>query len=388
MSSHYRTFNKKTSAPPLRVGIVGTVGVPACYGGFETLAEQLIISKRRKSGSRNIDYSVFCSSASYPVKYSDFHGASLHYIPLKANGMQSIIYDSISLIKACRQCDVILMLGVSGCSFLPLFRIFCKKRLIINIDGLEHRRQKWKPFIKKFLKYSEKCAIKYADVIIADNEGIIEYVNSKYDVDAKLIPYGGDQALMSVPIEIQQDILDYYDIRKKDYAFGLCRIEPENNVEMILEAFSKVPEKTLLFVGNWENSPYGKNLKEKYSQFPNILLHDAIYDLKVVNTLRLNCSLYLHGHSAGGTNPSLVEAMFFGIPIVAFDVNYNRFTTNDKAVYFDTSDKLQEILTDSRIDELRQCGIEMKKLAREKYLWKNIASEYEALYYSEKNDVK
>lgn len=381
MKPRYKKAYYTTDRPQVRVGIVGTVGVPACYGGFETLAEQLILLGKRKGGS-NIDYSVYCSSPSYPVKLDDFHGADLHYTPLKANGLQSIPYDIISLIKATRQCDVLLMLGVSGCVFLPIFRLFCKKRLIINIDGLEHRRQKWSPWIKKFLKFSEKCAVRHADVIIADNIGIAEYVKKEYGLDSTLIPYGGDQALVSASAERRQEILEYYNVDDRPYSFGLCRIEPENNVEMILEAFSRTPEEELIFVGNWNNSEYGRRLRQTFAGYPNIHLHDAIYDLQVVNTLRSNCRLYIHGHSAGGTNPSLVEAMFFGVPILAFDVNYNRHTTAQRAIYFNSADSLEEILKSAKPELFEQCGKEMKKIAREKYLWKNIAHQYESLYTS------
>ncbi|MDE5842309.1 MAG: DUF1972 domain-containing protein [Muribaculaceae bacterium] len=382
MKSHYRYNKNKNNSDlaPIRVGIIGTVGVPACYGGFETLAEQLVLLGKRKIDNRRIEYSVYCSSRSYPIKLDSFHGAKLHYTPLKANGLQSIPYDIISLIKAARKCDVLLMLGVSGCVFLPVFRLFCKKRLIINIDGLEHRRQKWSKWVKKFLKFSEKCAVKYADTIIADNIGIVDYVTSEYHHPSTLIPYGGDQALINVPFSRQKDILDNYNIEKGNYAFGLCRIEPENNVEMILEAFSRISDKEILFVGNWNNSEYGRTLRQKYSKYPNIHLHDAIYDLTIVNTLRNNCKIYLHGHSAGGTNPSLVEAMFFGVPILAYDVNYNRYSTLDKAIYFNSSRQLETIINDLNDDLLKQCGNNMKSIARNKYLWKNIARQYESLY--------
>ena len=149
---------------------------------------------------------------------------------------------------------------------------------------------------------------------------------------------------------------------------------------MILEAFSRISDKEILFVGNWNNSEYGRTLRQKYSKYPNIHLHDAIYDLTIVNTLRNNCKIYLHGHSAGGTNPSLVEAMFFGVPILAYDVNYNRYSTLDKAIYFNSSRQLETIINDLNDDLLKQCGNNMKSIARNKYLWKNIARQYESLY--------
>ena len=154
----------------MKVSIIGTVGVPANYGGFETLVDQLI----RNNDSENLQYTVYCSSKAYKEERWVYHGARTEYVKLKANGIQSIIYDLASLIKAARNSDVILILGVSGCAFLPIFRWFSQKRLVINIDGLEHRRDKWNKYIRKFLKFSEKQAVKYGDVIVSDNKGIQE----------------------------------------------------------------------------------------------------------------------------------------------------------------------------------------------------------------------
>ena len=143
----------------MKVAIIGTVGVPANYGGFETLVEQLV----RHNQSEDLQYAVYCSRKSYNNERWVYHGAKTEYVGLNANGIQSIPYDIVSLIKAARQSDVVLILGVSGCAFLPIFRLFSQKRLIINIDGLEHRRDKWNKWARKFLKFSEKQAVRYTD---------------------------------------------------------------------------------------------------------------------------------------------------------------------------------------------------------------------------------
>ena len=162
------------------ITIIGTVGVPANYGGFETLVENVIGENASKDGN----YTVYCSSKSYPKRLSLYKGASLKYIPLDANGIQSIFYDILSLIQATRRSDVVLILGVSGCCFLPIYRLFSKKKLIINIDGLEHRRNKWGKWTRRFLRFSEKMAVKYADVVVADNKGIQDYVLEEYGKQA------------------------------------------------------------------------------------------------------------------------------------------------------------------------------------------------------------
>jgi glycosyltransferase involved in cell wall biosynthesis len=352
------------------VAVVGIQGVPAQYGGFESLVENLIGDHK----SEDIRYTVFCSGRDMKSRLAEYRGAELKYVPLRANGVQSIPYDMISFLRIPRKTDVILVLGVSGCLILPVFRLFCRKRLIINIDGLEHRRAKWGKLAKTFLKLSEKMAVRYADVIISDNKGIQDYVREEYGKESELIAYGGDHAVRSVPQARTLDILRRYGLRPGTYAVTVCRIEPENNCHLVLEAFSK-SDRELAFVGNWSRSAYGQELKEKYSAFPNIHILDPIYDIDTLYVLRLNAWAYVHGHSAGGTNPSLVEAMFFGNPIFAYDVVYNRETTGGGALYWSSSDELLNLLSLNDFDTSS-----IIDLANQKYTWKRIANQYEKLY--------
>ncbi len=310
------------------IAIIGTVGVPANYGGFESLVENLI----GENSSKEVKYTVFCSGKSYSKKEKTYKGANLRYVNLKANGAQSTLYDIVSMLYVGNKYDVTLVLGVSGCMFLPVFRLFNKKKLIVNIDGLEHRRDKWGKFAKWFLRKSEAMAVKYADVIVADNKGIQDYVRETYHKDSVLIAYGGDHVKKHVSQERQEEVLSKYGVIKDDYAISVCRIEPENNCHLILEAFSKT-QMPLVYIGNWDRSDYGRELKERYSKCSNLIIHDPEYDLNVLYALRNNAKFYIHGHSAGGTNPSLVEAMFFGKTIFAYDVIYNRATTNNNACY-------------------------------------------------------
>lgn len=356
----------------MRTAIIGTVGVPANYGGFETLVEQLISNKKHQ----DIHYTIYCSSPSYNEKMDKFLDAKLEYVSLRANGIQSIPYDILSLIKATPKNDAILILGVSGCAFLPIYRLFSKKKLIINIDGLEHRRDKWKKWIRKFLKFSEKMAVRYADVIIGDNKGITDYVKDEYGKEALLIEYGGDQVL-SQKSENLDSALGKYDLKKGEYALGLCRIEPENNVHIALEAFSKMPDKKLLFIGNWNHSPYARQLKEKFSPFPNITIADAVYDIPHLRAIRENCEFYIHGHSAGGTNPSLIEAMFFSKPILAYDCVYNRATTENQALYFKSPEELIYLTRNNSHDNFEKISKDMSEIANRRYRWGKITAQYE-----------
>lgn len=358
----------------MKVAIIGTVGVPANYGGFETLVEQLVCHNH----SEDLQYAVYCSKRSYKDERWVYHGAKTEYVGLNANGVQSIPYDIISIIKASRKSDVILVLGVSGCAFLPIFRLFSKKKLIINIDGLEHRRDKWSKWIRSFLKFSERQAVKYGDIIVTDNQGITDYVKSEYNKTSELIAYGGDHVLTEVDDAYTEKILKEYDLDRDGYALGICRIEPENNVHLIIEAFDRA-QKKIVFIGNWQKSEYGRNLAEKYKNSDYVKITPAIYDLNVLNVLRSNCSLYLHGHSAGGTNPSLVEAMFFAKPIIAFDCVYNRESTEHKAIYFSTAEELTKILLDKNYD-CYGIASDMKEIAVRRYRWETIAKQYENLY--------
>ena len=354
-----------------RVAIIGTQGVPANYGGFETLVENIIGG----NSSDNIQSTVFCSSKDISTNEKLYKGARLKYVGLHANGAHSIPYDIISMIRCMCGYDTVLILGVSGCIFLPIFKLFCRKKVIVNIDGLEYRRAKWKNWVRRYLKISERFAVRFADTIIADNKGIQDYVRRTYKKEAKMIAYGGDHALIDITKEREAEILEQYKLTRDNYSLSICRIEPENNCHVTLETFAKNGRK-LVFIGNWERNGYSRKLKEEYKdKYDNIILLDSIYDLDILYTLRSNASYYIHGHSAGGTNPSLVEAMFFGQPILAYDVIYNRETTENKSHYYSNAEELAELI-EKEIDN----GAELKAIAARRYTWGIIAKEYEALY--------
>ena len=351
--------------------MVGIQGVPAKYGGFETLVENII----GENSSPDVEYTVFCSAKDYERRANRYKGARLKYIKwFHSNGAQSTPYDIMSMMRCIRGYDTVVVLGVSGCLFLPAFRLFYRKNLIVNIDGLEHRRAKWGRFAKWFLRMSEAMAVRCADTVIADNKGIQGYVTETYHKDSALIAYGGDHVLRNVPADRQREILAQYGLAEKQYAVSVCRIEPENNCHITLEAFSKTG-RHLVFIGNWERSNYGHEMKTRFAVYPNIQLLDAVYDLDILYTLRNHARWYVHGHSAGGTNPSLVEAMFFGCPILAYDVVYNRETTLNSAYYYKDSEELVALLCKDDLD-----GEEMRVIAEQHYTWKHIAEQYEALY--------
>lgn len=355
-----------------KVAIIGTVGVPANYGGYETMVDNLL-----DYTPDDIEYTVYCSKKAYKVWPNEYKGAKLKYVHLNANGPQALLYDALSILDAYFKNDVIVTLGTAGSWVLPVLKYFKKKKIILNYDGYETIRDKFNPTTKKVLAWLRKNASKMADIHIADNEAIAPLVKSHFGVDTVVIEYGGDGAF---PVFDNTRLKEKYGLISKNYYFNVARIEPENNIHVMLESFVAMPDKQLVLVGNWHKSSYGEELRHKYGNSNNIMMFDPIYNKNEINLLRSNCKLYIHPHSVGGTNPSLVEAMYLGLPIVAFDVIYNRMTTENKAVYFDDVESLKNVVNSLTDADLQLLSAEMKKIADRRYLWKIIAQKYAELY--------
>jgi glycosyltransferase involved in cell wall biosynthesis len=352
----------------MKIAVLGTVGVPGSYGGFETLAENLVRYHARMNRPEIL--TVWCSSKSKidpPEKYLTAH---LRYLNLKANGVQSTLYDVISLWQAIRSGhDRIVLLGVSGAIALPLLRLISRTCIVTNIDGIEWKREKWGGLARAMLRASEWAAVRFSHEVIADNEAIAEHVRAAYGKDAAVIAYGGDHATAySGPCAPADDLPDRY-------ALALCRIEPENNVEMILEAFARL-KMPLVFVGNWNNSTYGANLRSRFRLHANLYLLDPVYEPGPLHALRARAHFYVHGHSAGGTNPSLVEMMHFGIPVFAHGCVFNRHSTHNRARYFDTSEDLEMLVQGLNSQDAAAIGEAMLELAHQHYTWDRIGKAY------------
>lgn len=351
------------------ISILGTVGIPASYGGFETLAENL--ARFHQAHALAGELVVYCSAKSYPARSGSHLGARLRYVRLNANGVASIPYDIVSLLSAVRhRSDVILLLGVSGAIALPLVRMLSRARIVTNIDGIEWKREKWKGAARWFLRLSERMAVRFSHEVIADNAGIAEHVSRSYGRDCHVIAYGGDHAV-AVPTRPYAG-----PPLPPRYALALCRIEPENNISLMLEAFARADSLPLVFIGNWNNSEYGRELKRRYATTSRLRLLDPIYDLGVLHTLRSQASVYVHGHSAGGTNPSLVEMMHFGVPVMAYDCEFNRYTTDGKAFWFRDVESLGAALDALTPEQTTHVGAAMKRIAQERYTWDAVGQTY------------
>ncbi len=352
----------------MKICIVGCAGLPASYGGFETLAENLVLYCERHELA--IDLSVFCSGRLSAGVVREFHGAQLMYVPLPANGVASIAYDAWSLLCAIRnRADVVLVLGVSGAVTLPLVRLLTRIRVVTNIDGIEWRRAKWGKLARNFLRASEWLAVRCSHVVVADNHAVADHVAKQYGAPCTVIAYGGEHSVEVVGRPFPLVLPDIY-------ALALCRIEPENNVEMILEAFSRNAALALVFVGNWNASKFGREMRGRYQRHAHLVLADPEYDLGALKTLRQGATVYVHGHSAGGTNPSLVEMMHFGVPVIAFDCAFNRNTTQDQATYFNSVEALLAALNALPALLASDSGAHMRNLARKLYTWTQVGAQY------------
>lgn len=354
------------------IGIIGTNGLPGKYGGWDQLVIHLT-----KNLQDQFNFIVYTSYTNYDPNNNIINNAKIKKIGFKANGMQSIPYDIVSMLHAVRHCDVLYLCGTSGCISLPFMRLFGKK-IILNPDGQEWLRGKWSTPVKWFLKTSESLGVKKSDIVVADNKVIKDYLLSEYKKDSVEIEYGGDHVLKE---PMSKETEDFYDIQDKKYAFKVCRIVPENNIDIILEAFKEYPSMNLILIGNWDFSEYGKNLREKYKNYKNLKLLSPIYDQKKLDELRSNCAVYIHGHSVGGTNPSLVEAMNLGLCIYSFDVSYNRETTENKAFYFGTKNELLSLLQNSvDEDKMKKCAENMLEIAQRRYTWEIITNKYAKIF--------
>lgn len=361
----------------MQVHIIGCAGIPARYGGFETLASHLV--QESFSVNSGVAWTVYAESSNSAA--NSYYGAQITRLPLKANGISSVAYDFLSLMLAgIRKADVVIILGVSGGIFIPLVKWLFKFKVVVNPDGIEHRRAKWGWLARKFLLFSELKAVRAADSIVADNAEIGSYILETYDKPSTLIAYGGLR-----PIDGENKFNLVRSLIDSNYALGICRIEPENNVEIIIEAFCDVgAEIPLVLVGNWRSSSYARQIYKRYSNHPNINLVGPFYDLVMVDALRSCACLYIHGHSAGGTNPSLVEAMHYRLPVLAWDCNFNRSTMHGRGHYFKTATQLVGLLSGFHKNRasFEAEARELEVLAEDVYSWSNIHDKYVLLVNS------
>lgn len=356
-----------------KVVLIGTNGVPAHYGGIETLAEYL-------TRDLNGDYDLYCYCSKTPreKQLNYYHNTKLIYMPMKANGWQSIFYDGWTILRSLCKHDVLVVLGCS-CPPALFFKVFTKKHIVLNaIGGKETEKVRGLKLFGKIevaiKKWMEGMQARYADYVIIDNAANVEIFEKKHHVKALVAEYGGDHAVAE---PITEEAVKKYPFLKGRYDVTVSRAQEDMNIHMVIDAYKQVPERTVVIVSNWLKSEYGQKLySENVGKFDNIILVNAIYDQKELNTIRSNAALYLHTHSMCGTAPSLVEAMYLNLPVVCFKVPTNLETTEHKSVYFETVPELVEILRGLDAATLDRLKTDLNAIAVRRYNWKRISAIY------------
>ena len=351
-----------------KVAIIGTNGLPAKYGGFETLTNYLTINLKDY-----FELIVYCSKTPKKKQLHSFNGARLIYFPFRANGYQSVIFDIVSIIHAWFTVDKLLVLGSSGALIFP-FKIFFKKRLVLNIGGIDWGRSKWNFWIKKYIQFAEWLCVKFSDVVITDNKHIQSLYRQYYHCESVLIEYGGDH---TKKLALNNDCKRRYPFLKDPYILSVSRAQSDNNIHVLIEAFIQLPDRIIVIISNWQTSEYGKELLTKYRlKYPNIHLVDAIYDINELDQIRSNSWLYIHSHSFCGTAPSLVEAMNLELPIICFNAETNIETTENRSIYFKDAEELIKIIREINEEKLDKLRKSLHEIASRRYKWNIIAEKY------------
>lgn len=356
-----------------KIAIIGTVGIPPRYGGIETLVHN--ITKELK---KDFLFTVYCSKETY-LKYERLRFSDqtrLIYIPFRASS-QRFFYDLSSILHSLFYADTLLIFGVTTGILLPFIRFFTKKKIIMNIDKLQWRRNKYGKITNSLLKFSEGIAVKFSHVNVTDNKLIKRYTTIKHKASSLLIECGGDHTIF---YGHTKKYLKKYPFLKYAYAFNVAKIVPENNIEMILNAFS-ITNQHLVLVSNWSNNKYAIRLKKSYQYYSNIHLIDPIYNQEELDGIRRNCVLYIHGNDTQRTSLSLVEAMSLGLPVVTFSTNFNKATTENSAFYFKSVEDLITIISTVKYYNYINNSLKMKEIALRRYSWRLIARKYKDLIY-------
>ena len=353
----------------MKIAILGTRGIPNNYGGCEANAE--MISPRFIAAGHEV--TVYCSSE-HVFQESEWQGVKLKHIPCpeeKVGIWGTLLYDFLCLRDACKSdFDIILELGyVPVALFYPLFRR--RPCLLTNMDGLEWRRTKWNALLRRFTHFTEYLGARFSDALIADNEAIQSHLLEAYGKQSFLIAYGAEQVEAAVDEHLAE-----YDVEAGEYYMLVARLEPENNIEMILQGYRESgTSQPMLVIGNTATK-YGQQLVEMFADTPGIRFLGGIFDYKILSSLRWLSRCYFHGHSVGGTNPSLLEAMASNALIAIHDNPFNAAVVGEHALRFNSAADVKEII-ESDLDSQRESMVEANREKIEtRYTWDRAAQEH------------
>ena len=357
----------------MKIAILGTRGVPNYYGGFEQFAESFSVYLVKKG------HEVYVyNSHNHPFQEKIFHG--VHIIHQndpehKRGTFGQFIYDYNCIMDSRkRNFDIILQLGYTSNS-IWFFLLPRKPIIITNMDGLEWKRSKYSRPVRQFLKFAERLAAMSSNHLISDSLGIQKFLLERYKKESTFIAYGAHP--FNNPNEA---IINSYNVKKNSYNMIMARFEPENNIDMVLEGVSLNVEKTTMLVIGNHNTKYGEYLKNKFKYFSHIRFIGGIYNLEHLDNLRYYSNLYFHGHSVGGTNPSLLEAMASKALVIAHNNDFNRGVLKTNGYYFSNAQEVDRLLSQTKkSDNLQLVDGNFNAVVNE-YNWDKINGEYLQLF--------
>ena len=375
------------------VFIIGSRGYHENYGGWETFVTNLVdnyndpntlfyISKITINDEKEIK--VNDNIKVFPIKVKNYGGLNMFKYAIKSLN-KTIEYIEKEHIENA----YIYILGLKLLNYLGLKKNKLHKlgaTIIVNPDGLEWKRSKWNKIAKKFFLLSEKWMLKNSDIIICDSLGIKDYVDNRYpNVKDKTtyIAYGSNKFDFSSINE--SEILKKYHLKKDNYCLMVGRCVPENNYELVIKEYmnSKI-NKDLVIISNLDSSNYYNELTSitNCNSDKRIKFINGVYDTTSLAVIRKNAYLYIHGHSVGGTNPSLIEALSLTDLNILYDVSFNRYAGMDSSLYFKFKGDLTKLLDDTTyLDSIRkEKGKWAKEIVKNNFTWKIIVDKYKEIF--------
>lgn len=357
----------------MKIAILGTRGIPNYYGGFEQFAEFFSVYLAEKG------HEVYCYN-SHNHKFQEKNFKGVHIIhqndpEYKYGTFGQFIYDYNCISDSRkRDFDIILQLGYTSNS-IWFFMLPKKAITITNMDGIEWKRSKYSRPVQQFLRFAERLAAISSDHLVSDSIGIQSFLKKRYKKESTYIAYGAHP--FNSPNE---SILNEYQVEKDNFNMIMARFEPENNFEMVLDGVVKSNDETpILVIGN-HKTKYGEVLKNKYKANANIRFMGAIYNLEHLNNLRYYSKLYFHGHSVGGTNPSLLEAMASQALVLAQNNDFNKGILKENSYYFSNADDVKNLLlTIKKSDNLQFIQNNFEAIVNN-FNWEKINGEYLQLF--------
>ncbi|MAJ13133.1 MAG: glycosyl transferase [Flavobacteriales bacterium] len=367
----------------MKIAILGTRGIPNNYGGFEQCAESLSIGLVKRGHEVTVYNPNF-----HPFKENNYLGVKIEYIYSPQNiigtAPANFVFDYLCLKHAIKnQYDIILELGLITAA--PAI-ILCDKKtsiVVTNLDGLEWKRAKWSSTVRVITKALEKFGVLNSNFLVADNIAIQEYIKHNYNVASEFIAYGTEKVG-----QLNKKTIVKHLLFPDDYILTIARLEPENNLELMCDAYLLSDNQLPYYIiGNY-NTKYGTFLKKKYKN-TNIHFLGAIFNKEELDTFRFFASYYLHGHSVGGTNPALIEAMAAQAFVIVHDNPFNKSVVSENTFSFNNKEELKLIFEDhSLLKQRKEIASENLKIINSRYRWDLIIEKYEKYFLKILGDKK